>query len=176
MILTLAVTAPGLLHCGTFWTYHIICSPFEKVVAARHNWFDSQKLSVSFINVQTATVNRMSTLLDFPPPSCCTAVISHLFSVSHKACVGRAEHSSPYHRWGGVFPRVILIYTSVAPAHCFFDGSGVVAYGDIHPTLPSLSHFPTHLTCSSSVSRGEIWNRVGVCPMALTHSGAWITD
>lgn len=60
-------------------------------------------------------------LFYIPPWFCCTAVISHLFSVPHKSCVGHAERSSsvpPYHWKRGVFPRVILIYSSIQPAHC----------------------------------------------------------
>ena len=51
-------------------------------------------------------------------------MISHLFCVSHKACVGRAGVFIPNTAISlgeGVFPRVILIYSSVEPAHCCFD-------------------------------------------------------
>lgn len=119
-------------------SYHLFPSRLLKTqLLWKCFYFDSREVTVSFITVSPATVNLKRAPLD-SPPSCCTTVISHLFCVSHKACVGRAVFipSAAISLGEGVFPRVILIYSSVEPAHCCLDGYGVVAYSCIHPTRP----------------------------------------
>lgn len=92
-------------------------SHFEDAVGAEVFDFRSHEMTISHRSL--ARVLRRTVL--HSPLVCRTAVISHLFSVSHKSCVGHAERSSsvpPYHWKRGVFPRVILIYSSIQPAHC----------------------------------------------------------
>lgn len=167
-----------LLHYGVIPNilYHLV--PFKVILKRqlllRCFWFYSHEVTISHHSL--ATVLRRTPLDS--PLSCCTAVISHLFFCFSQRLRGPCRVfilSAAMSLEDGVFPRVILIYSSIEPAHSCLDQLWSCSI-QLDPLSLSLAHYPTHITCSSSVSRGEIWNRVGVCPTALNHSGAWITD
>lgn len=88
----------SLLHHAVFQTYGVIWSRSDSFWRRSCSWsvFDLTHMKWPFLLSPYCLkhwISRGAPLVF--SPSRCTAVISHLFSVSHKALVGRAECSSP---------------------------------------------------------------------------------
>lgn len=171
----------SLLHYGALYTYHIILSRLDFFWRGSCCWgaFDLTHMRWPFPLSQSILQQFSRGLLWIlaHPAAPLWSVTCSLFHTK-LAWAGQSVHPRRCHIVGrGCFPHSnpdLLLRRACTLLPRWLWSCSIQL--DPPFSSSSLAHYPTDGTCSSSVSRGEIWNRVGVCPMALTHSGAWITD